>query len=66
MGRIKIKGWTEEYTCGCISREVTFKRELLGYCRHHGANRRHAHPVMDEETAQAIFGNDDEDETTDR
>lgn len=58
--RIKIKGWTEDYTCGCISEETRLKRELLGYCKHHGASCRHTHPVIDDDTAQAIFGNEEE------
>lgn len=55
MPRIKIRGWTEEYKCGCISGEVVLKRDLPGYCKYHGNDRRHAHPVLDDQAAQALF-----------
>lgn len=35
-----MKGWFEEYRCGCISPTVLTKRELLGYCPQHGEDRR--------------------------
>lgn len=37
-------GWWEEYTCGCVSGTVRFKKDLLGYCAQHGNSTRHAHP----------------------
>jgi hypothetical protein len=33
-------GWLEEYRCGCVSEYVERKRDLLGYCKHHGEDRR--------------------------
>jgi len=36
----KSKGWFEEYRCGCVSEIVRRKKDLLGYCEHHGDKRR--------------------------
>jgi hypothetical protein len=38
------KGWWEEYDCGCVSKTVRTKRELLGYCPKHGGSRRRVWP----------------------
>jgi hypothetical protein len=32
--------WWEEYACGCVSPTVSSRKNLLGYCPKHGANRR--------------------------
>jgi hypothetical protein len=31
----------EEYKCGCVSGWERRKRDLLGYCKYHGADRIH-------------------------
>lgn len=36
-------GWWEEYKCGCVSETVPRKKDLLGYCKHHGDDRRAIH-----------------------
>jgi hypothetical protein len=44
------RGWFEDYTCGCVSDIVRFKKDLLGYCGQHGTDRRQIrhvnHPAM--------------------
>lgn len=35
-----VNEWFEEYACGCVSPTVRLKRELVGYCPKHGADRR--------------------------
>lgn len=40
----KIVGWWEDYKCGCVSEVVRRKRDLLGYCGKHGADRRYCFP----------------------
>ena len=40
----KLKGYWEEYKCGCSSETVRYKKDLLGYCGTHGKDRRHIHP----------------------
>jgi hypothetical protein len=32
--------WWEEYSCGCVSKKVSSKKDLLGYCPIHGNDRR--------------------------
>lgn len=41
--KVKIKKWFEEYKCGCVSPEVSLKKDLIGYCTKHGENCRHIH-----------------------
>jgi hypothetical protein len=43
-GEYKFSGWWEEYKCGCTSDTVKRKKDLLGYCKFHGEDRRHIHP----------------------
>ncbi len=38
--------WIEGYNCGCSS-DAPLKRELLGYCKHHGNERRELYHVPD-------------------
>jgi hypothetical protein len=45
--RPKILGWWEEYHCTCTSETVRFKKDLLGYCKHHLENRRNIFPVFE-------------------
>ena len=45
--RGEVKGWFEEYECGCTSETVRYKKDLLGYCGFHGTDRRHIYPDMD-------------------
>jgi len=45
MAKALSRGWFEEYKCGCVSEIVRTKKELLGYCKSHGDDRRHAHHV---------------------
>ncbi len=40
LRRLVRRGWFEEYTCGCVSETVAKRRELLGYCAQHGADRK--------------------------
>ncbi len=35
--------YVEEYMCGCCSPPVRGRKNLLGYCPKHGANRRYLH-----------------------
>lgn len=42
-----LKGWFEEYKCGCLSETTRFKKDLLGYCSQHGEDRRNIYPNMD-------------------
>lgn len=44
--RPKVKGWWEEYRCGCVSETVARKKDLLGYCGKHGENRRQVFPEL--------------------
>ena len=37
-------GWWEEYRCGCVSETVKHKKDLTGYCKHHGDDRRRIYP----------------------
>ena len=38
--------WMEEYAnCGCSS-DAPRRRELLGYCRYHGTQRKHVYPPL--------------------
>jgi len=37
--------WFEEYRCGCVSGFTQARKNLLGYCPKHGADRRHVHRV---------------------
>ena len=48
----KVIGWWEEYACGCVSETVKRKRDLLGYCGIHGADRRHVHPELKKPVAK--------------
>jgi hypothetical protein len=41
---LKIIGWWEEYKCGCSSKTVRFKKDLIGYCGKCGHNRLHIYP----------------------
>ena len=38
--------WIEGYRCGC-SADASLKRELLGYCKDHGEDRRELYHVPD-------------------
>ena len=40
---MRMRGWFEEYACGCCSETVRAKKDLLGYCGKHGDDRRHLH-----------------------
>lgn len=42
----KLIGWWEEYKCGCVSKTVRFKKDLLGYCAIHGEDTRYVHPEL--------------------
>ena len=35
-GPTKPTGWYERYNCGCLSDAMKYKKDLLGYCSHHG------------------------------
>lgn len=37
--KYKILGYWEVYKCGCCSETTSFKKDLLGYCKHHGLDR---------------------------
>lgn len=37
-------GWWEDYECGCVSKTVKRKKDLLGYCPVHGETRRQVWP----------------------
>lgn len=39
-GLLTPVGWWEEYECGCVSETARRKRDLLGYCKFHGDERR--------------------------
>lgn len=43
---IKLIGWFEEYSCGCVSDIVKRKKDLIGYCGIHGNDRRRIYPVL--------------------
>lgn len=43
MAREARAGWWEEYGCGCVSDTVRRKKDLLGYCKYHGNDRRRIH-----------------------
>lgn len=46
MSKELTRGWFEEYKfCGCVSEVVATKKELVGYCKFHGGDRRHIHRV---------------------
>jgi len=42
--KLKLRGYFEEYRCGCVSETKRRKRDLLGYCSQHGENRRQIFP----------------------
>jgi len=44
--RPKLAGWWEEYRCGCVSKTVKRKKDLLGYCGKHGDSRRQVFPEL--------------------
>jgi hypothetical protein len=46
-GRPKVKGWWEEYRCGCVSETTARKKDLLGYCGKHGESRRQVFPELE-------------------
>jgi len=46
---MKVIGWWEDYTCGCTSETVRYKKDLVGYCPAHGANRRYVYPEIEGE-----------------
>lgn len=41
MTKARSIGFFEEYVCGCISDTEKRRKDLLGYCAKHGADRRH-------------------------
>jgi hypothetical protein len=41
----KKNEWIEEYSCGCSSSTST-RRELLGYCKKHGASRKNIYRIV--------------------
>lgn len=43
---MKCVGWWEEYKCGCVSETVKHKKDLLGYCKFHGDDRRRIYPEL--------------------
>jgi hypothetical protein len=46
-----IRGWFEDYYCGCVSAVVLHRRDLVGYCGRHGSSRRQVfriHPTLEE------------------
>ena len=45
--RPKVKGWWEEYRCGCVSETAVRKKDLVGYCGKHGENRRQVFPELE-------------------
>lgn len=45
-----LKGYFEEYGCGCTSETVKRKRDLQGYCSQHGEDRKQIHPDIDFQT----------------
>ena len=36
----------EEYKCGCVSKIVRTKKDLVGYCGKHGDDMRNVYPVF--------------------
>jgi hypothetical protein len=44
--REKSIGWWEDYNCGCVSKTVIRKKDLLGYCGKHGDSRRQIFPDL--------------------
>lgn len=46
-GRLEVKGYFEDYRCGCVSKTVKRKKDLLGYCATHGDDRRHVWPDVE-------------------
>ena len=55
--RPKLAGWWEEYRCGCVSKTVRRKKDLLGYCGQHGDSRRQVFPdiVMPNESGDRLM-----------
>ena len=43
---MKVVGWWEVYKCGCTSKTVKHKKDLLGYCPSHGEDRQHIYPEI--------------------
>jgi len=43
---MKITGYFEHYKCGCVSKTVKYKKDLLGYCGVHGADLKMIYPVV--------------------
>jgi hypothetical protein len=48
--------WFEEYSCGCVSKFVNRKKDLLGYCPTHGNDRRAVYPesISEDRTEVAV------------
>ena len=46
LERATHQGWWEEYRCGCVSKTVRLKRDLVGYCGKHGNSARQVHPEI--------------------
>ena len=44
----KVK-YFEDYHCGCVSEYTKFKKDLPGYCKTHGDDRRQVWPIPKEE-----------------
>jgi hypothetical protein len=40
MPNPRMIGYFEEYACGCVSDTEKRRKDLLGYCATHGADRR--------------------------
>src|SRR6266478_5426683 len=59
-GYPKIRGWFEDYRCGCVSETVRTKRELLGYCGQHGDDRRKVWPDIDFASSELRHGANNE------
>lgn len=47
-----MSGWWEDYRCGCVSKVVKFKKDLVGYCARHGESRRNVWPAKTPDAAR--------------
>ncbi len=45
--RVRVRGYFEEYACGCVSQIVRYKKDLVGYCAKHGSDRRKVWPDVE-------------------
>lgn len=47
VSRPRVRGYFEDYACGCVSEIVRYKKDLLGYCGQHGDSRRYVWPDVE-------------------